>query len=146
MLRCKAYDVSRLATAMANDMRRIGLALVVAAFTGLLIYVSAARLLEWYQTGRLAVHKKHPLGGPDGVTYLSDPVGFTLQFDLYLFLLTMGVLGVLLACRDIVLEVVGPQSFPQGLLDMRRTYRLVMLGYWLIAGVLLIVAAVTRAI
>lgn len=131
---------------MANDMRRIGLALLFAAFTGSLIYVAAGRLLEWYQTGQLAVHKKHPLGGPDVVTYLSDPVGFTIEFDLYLFLLTMGVLGVLLACRDILLEVLGPQSFPQGLLDVRRTYQLVILCYWLIAGVLLIVATVTRGI
>jgi hypothetical protein len=131
---------------MVNDMRRIGLTLLFAAFTGSLIYVSASRLLDWYQTGQLAVHGKHPLGGPDVVTYLSDPIGFTIEFDLYLFLLTMGVLGVLVACRDIVLEVLGSQSFPQGLLDLRRPYQLVMLGYWLIAGVLLIVAAVTRGI
>lgn len=108
--------------------------------------MSAGRLFGWYQTGQLAVHKKHPLGGPDFVTYLSDPVGFIIELDLYLFLLTMGVLGVLLACRDILLEVLGPQSFPQGLLDVRRTYQLVMLCYWLVAGVLLIVATVTRGI
>lgn len=131
---------------MANEMRRIGLALLFAAFTGSLIYVSASRLLEWYQTGQLAVHKKHPLGGPHVVTYLSDPVGFAITFDLYLFLLAIGVIGVLVACRDIVLEAFGPNNFPQGLLDLRRTYQLVMLGYWLVAGVLLIVATVTKDI
>ena len=127
-------------------MRSIGIALLLAAFTGSLIYVSVGRLLEWYQTGQLAVRMKHPLGGPDVVTYLSDPVGFIIEFDLHLFLLTMGVLGVLLACRDILLEVLGPQGFPQGLLDVRRAYKLVMLCYWLIAGVLLIVTIVTRGI
>ncbi len=73
-------------------------------------------MLEWYRTGRLAMHKKPTLGGSDVLTYSGDPIGFTIEFDLYLFLFTMGALGVLMACRDILLEVLGPQY----LLDLRR--------------------------
>jgi cytochrome b len=43
--------------------------------------------------------------------YACDPIGFLMEFDLYLFLLAMGTLGVLVACRDVFLEVIGPQSF-----------------------------------
>ncbi|MBO4222283.1 hypothetical protein [Bradyrhizobium neotropicale] len=122
-------------------MRKIGLALLFGAFASLMVYVSAGRLLEWYRTGQLAAHKKLVLGGPDIVTYSGDPIGFIIEFDFYLFLLSMGVLGVLIACRDILLEVGGPGSF----VDLRRIYLLAMLSYWLLAGGLLIVAAFSRA-
>lgn len=126
-------------------MRRLALTLLFGAFTAFLICVSASRLMEWYQTGRLAVHKKHPLGGPDVLTYASDPIGFTIEFDLDLFLLTMGVLGALLACRDMLLQLLGPQIFPQSLLDVRRGFRFVVLCYWIVAGTLLVAAAMNRA-
>ena len=122
-------------------MRKIGLTLLFGAFTSSLVYVSAGRLLEWYRTGQLSVHKKPVLGGPDVVTYSGDPIAFTIEFDLYLFLLTMGALGVLMTCRDILLEILGPRS-P---FDLQRTYWFVMLSYWLLAGGLLIVAAFSRA-
>jgi cytochrome b len=91
-------------------MRKIGLALLFGVFAGAIISVSAARLYEWYETGHLTMHRKMPLG-PDVVTYSSDPIGFLMEFDLYLFLLAMGTLGVLVACRDVFLEIIGPQSF-----------------------------------
>lgn len=122
-------------------MRKISVALLFGAFTGSLAYVSADRLLEWYRTGQLAVHKKPVLGGPDVLTYSGDPIGFTIEFDLYLFLLTMGALGVLMAFRDILLEVRGPQY----LVDLQPTYKLVMGSYWLLAGGLLIIATLNRA-
>jgi hypothetical protein len=122
-------------------MRKIGIALLFGAFTGLLAYVSADRLLEWYRTGQLAVHKKPMLGGPDVLTYSGNPIGFIIEFDLYLFLLTMGALGVVMAFRDILLEVLGPQY----LVDLQRTYQLVMCSYWLLAGGLLIVATLNAA-
>jgi hypothetical protein len=62
-------------------MRKIGLSLLFGAFMGLLAYVSADRLLEWYRTGQLAAHKKPVLGGPDVLTYSGDPIGFTIAFD-----------------------------------------------------------------
>ncbi len=117
-------------------MRKIGITLLFGAFTGLLAYVSADRLLEWYRTGQLAVHQKPVLGGPDVLTYSGDPIGFTLAFDLYLFLLTMGALGIVMTVRDIMLEVLGPQY----VVDLQRTYLLVMCSYWLLAAGLLIVA------
>jgi hypothetical protein len=122
-------------------MRKIAIALLFGVFTGLLGYMSADRLLEWYRTGQLAVHKKPVLGGPDVLTYSGDPIGFTIEFNLYLFLLTMGALGVLMAFRDILLEVLGPQY----LVDLRTTYKLVMCSYWLFASSLLIAAALNRA-
>jgi hypothetical protein len=76
-------------------MRKIAIALLVGVFTGLLAYVSTD-LLEWYRTGQLAVHKKPVLGGPDVLTYSGGPIGFTIEFELYLFLFTMGALGVLM--------------------------------------------------
>jgi hypothetical protein len=118
-------------------MRKIAIALLFGVFTGYLAYVSADRLLEWYRTGQLAVHKKPVLGGPDVLTYTGDPLGFTMEFDLYLFLLTMGALGVLMAFRDILLEVLGPQY----LVDLQTTYKLVMCSYWLFASSFLVVAA-----
>ena len=60
-------------------------------------------------TGQLTMHRKMPVG-PDAVTYSSDPIGFLTEFDLNLFLLAMGALGVLVACRDFLLEVQGPQD------------------------------------
>ena len=122
-------------------MRKIWIALLFGVFTGLLAYVSADRLLEWHRTGQLAVHKKPVLGCPDVLTCSGDPIGFTIGFDLYLFLLTMGVLGVLMAFRDILLQVLGPQY----LIELQTTYKLVMCSYWLFAGSLLIVAALNRA-
>jgi len=122
-------------------MRKIGLSLLFGAFMGLLAYVSADRLLEWYRTGQLVAHKKPVLGGPDVLTYAGDPIGFIIEFDLCLLLLTMGVLGVLMAFRDILLEVLGPQY----LVDLQPTYQLVMRSYWLLAGSLLIVATLNRA-
>jgi hypothetical protein len=80
------------------------------------------------------------LGGPDVLTYSGDPIGFTMAFDLDLLLLTMGALGVLMACRDILLEVLGPHY----LLDLQPTYKLVMCSYWFVAGGLLIIAAFNR--
>lgn len=91
-------------------MRRIGLALLFGMFAGAIVSVSVARLYEWYETGHLAMHRKMPVG-PNVVTYSSDPIGFLIEFDLYLFLSAMGILGVLVACRDVFLEVIGPQSF-----------------------------------
>ena len=106
-------------------MRKIGIALLFGVFTGLLAYLSADRLLKWYQTGQLAVHKKPVLGGADVLTYSGDPIGFTIEFDLWLLLLTMGALGVLMAFKDILLEALGPQYF----VDLQPTYQLVMRSY-----------------
>jgi hypothetical protein len=116
-------------------MRKIGLSLLFGVFTGLIAYVSAERLYDWYQTGRLAVHKKMPVG-PD-VTYSSDPVRFLMEFDLNLFLIAMGSLGVLAACREVILEVKGPQSF----FDLRRARELLTIFTWLLGGFFLIVLA-----
>jgi hypothetical protein len=85
-------------------MRKIGIAVLFGAFMGLIAYVSAERLRDWYETGQLAMHREMPVG-PDFVTYASDPVGFLIEFDLNAFLIVMGTLGVLAACRDIILEI-----------------------------------------
>jgi hypothetical protein len=66
------------------------------------------------------MHRKMPVG-PDVVTYSSDPTGFLMELTLYLFPLAMGTFGVLVACRDILLEVIGPQSF----FDLRHAYELI---------------------
>jgi hypothetical protein len=77
-------------------------------------------LYEWYLNGQLTMHRKMPLG-PDAVTYSSDPIGFLIEFDLNLFLLAMGTLGVLVACRDVLLEVQGPQD----IFDLDRVNQLI---------------------
>jgi hypothetical protein len=103
-------------------MRKVALALLFGLFMGLIAYASAGRLYEWSQTGQLAMHRKMPVG-PDVVTYSSDPTGFLIELALYLFLLVMGTFGVLVACRDIVLEVIGPQSF----FDLRHAHERIMI-------------------
>jgi hypothetical protein len=94
------WNTSSAARCEADLMRRMTTSLLFGTFMGLLAYVSADRLLEWCRTGQLAAHKKPVLGGSDVLTYSGDPIGFTIEFDLYLFLLTMGALGVLMAFRD----------------------------------------------
>ena len=101
-------------------MKRIGLAVLFGVFASAIAYVSAGRLHEWYLTGHLAMHRKMPVG-PDVVTYSSDPIAFLMEFDLNLFLLAMGTLGVLVACRDILLEVQGPQD----IFDLDRVNQLI---------------------
>jgi hypothetical protein len=112
-------------------------ALLFGVFAGAIASVSAARLYEWYETGHLAMHRKMPVG-PDAVTYSSDPVGFLMEFDLYLFLLAMGILGVLVACRDIFLEIIGPQSF----FDLHRANQLITVFTTLLTFFFLAVFAV----
>ena len=85
-------------------------ALLFGVFAAAIAHMSAGRLYEWYLTGQLRMHRKMPLG-PDAVTYSGDPIGFLIEFDLYLFLSAMGILGVLVACRDVFLEIIGPQGF-----------------------------------
>ena len=58
----------------------------------------------WYETGQLAMHRNMPIG-PDFVTYASDPAGFLIEFGLNAFLVVAGTLGLLAACRDIILEI-----------------------------------------
>ena len=90
-------------------MKKIGLTVLFGVFASAIAFVSAGRLYEWYLTGQLTMHRKMPVG-PDAVTYSSDPIGFLIEFDLNLFLLAMGALGVLVACREVLLEVQGPQD------------------------------------
>jgi hypothetical protein len=90
-------------------MRRMATSLLLGMFMGLMVYVSAGRLNEWYETGRLATHRTMPVG-PDFVTYTSDRVGFLVEVNLNVFLIVMGGLGVLAACREIIIEIAGPQS------------------------------------
>lgn len=90
-------------------MRRIATSLLFGMFMGLIAYVSAGRLNEWYRTGHLVMHKKMPIG-PNAFTYSSDPVGFLAELGLYVFLIAAGGLGALAACREIIVEVAGPQS------------------------------------
>lgn len=111
-------------------MRRIGLAVLFGVFMGLIANVSAGRLYEWYQTGQLTVHRKLPVG-PDVVTYSSDPVGFLIQFNLNLFLLIMAGYGVLIACRDVFLEVNVP------FFDLRPAGKLIAIFNLLTVGFLL---------
>lgn len=59
---------------------------------------------DWYETGQLAMHRKMPVGS-DFVTYTGDPVGFLIEFDLNVLLIVIGTLGMLVACRDIILEI-----------------------------------------
>lgn len=122
--------------AYSRAMRKIATTLLFGAFTSLLVYRSASHLLGWYLTGQLGAHKKPVLDGLQVLTYSSDPIRFTIEFDLYLFLLTMGVLGVLTTIRDVLLEVAGPPY----LVDLQKTYELVMRIYWLFASSLLIIA------
>ena len=109
------------------------LAFLFGLFAGLIAYLSAGWLYEWYETGHLAVHRKMPVG-PDAVTYSSDPVGFLIEFDLNLFLIAMGALGVLIAFRDILLETRGPQSLLLSLPGWHYANRTVSLfvglGFW----------------
>lgn len=83
--------------------------LLFGMFMGLIAYVPAGRLNEWYETGHLVMHKKMPTG-PDAVTYSSDPTLFLMEFGLNVFLIAMGGLGVLATCREIIVEMAGPQS------------------------------------
>ncbi|MEH2613565.1 hypothetical protein [Bradyrhizobium sp. AZCC 1693] len=106
-------------------------------FAGAIAYVSAARLYEWHLTGQLRMHRKMPVG-PDAATYSTDPIGFLMEFDLYLFLLAMGTLGVLVACRDVFLEVKGPQGF----FDLHRANQLVTVFTQLLTWFFLAVFAV----
>jgi hypothetical protein len=101
-------------------MKKIGLAVLFGVFASAIACVSTGRLYEWYLTGQLTMHRKLPLG-PDAVTYSGDPIGFLMEFDLNLFLLAMGVLGVLVACRDVLLEVQGPRD----IFDLDRVNRLI---------------------
>jgi hypothetical protein len=101
-------------------MKKIGLAVLFGVFASAIACVSAGRLYEWYLTGQLTMHRKMPVG-PDAVTYSSDPIGFLIEFDLNLFLLAMGTLGVLVACRDVLLEVQGPQD----IFDLDRVNQLI---------------------
>lgn len=98
-------------------------AVLFGMFAGGIAYVSAGRLYEWYLTGQLTMHRKMPVG-PDVVSYSSDPVGFLMEFDLNLFLFVIGSLGVLFACRDILLEVTGPQTF----FDLHRASKFVTIS------------------
>ena len=99
-------------------MKKIGLTVLFGVFASAIAFVSAGRLYEWYLTGQLTMHRKMPLG-PDA--YSSDPVGFLIEFDLNLFLLAMGTLGVLVACRDVLLEAQGPQD----IFDLDRVNQLI---------------------
>jgi hypothetical protein len=78
-------------------------------------------------------HRKMPLG-PDAVTYSSDPVGFLIEFDLNLFLIAMGGLGVLVACREIIIEIAGRKSRLLSFVGWRYANevvsRFVGLGLW----------------
>ena len=47
-----------------------------------------------------------------------------MEFDLNLFLLAAGGAGVLFACRDVFLEVIGPQSF----FDLHRVSKLITIA------------------
>jgi hypothetical protein len=98
-------------------MRRISTRLFFIIFMGLLAFAGASRLTEWYATGRLEVHRTMPLGS-NIVTYSSDPAGFLLEFGLDAFLVAMGSLGIIIACREIALELAGfPQSHFLSLAD-----------------------------
>jgi hypothetical protein len=44
-----------------------------------------------------------------------------MEFDLHLFLLAMGILGILVACRDVFLHVQGPQA----LFNLHRANQLI---------------------
>jgi hypothetical protein len=103
-----------------HRMKKIGLTVLFGVFASAISFVSAGRLYEWYLTGQLTMHRKMPVG-PDAVTYSSDPIGFLIEFDLNLFLLAMGTLGVLVACRDVLLEVQGPQD----IFDLDRVNQLI---------------------
>jgi hypothetical protein len=115
-------------------MRKVALALLFGAFMGVLGYESAGRLYECYQTGQLVMHRKMPVGS-DIVTYSGDPTGFLMELTLYLFLLVTGAFGVLLACRNILLEIMGPQSF----FDLRDAYERITIFNQLLVLFLLIV-------
>ena len=73
---------------------------------GLLAFAGATRLTEWYATGHIEMHRTMPLGS-NIVTYSSDPAGFLLEFGLDAFLVAMGGLGIIIACREIILELAG---------------------------------------
>jgi hypothetical protein len=103
-----------------HRMKKVGLAVLFGVFASAITCVSAGRLYEWYLTGQLTMHRRMPLGS-DAVTYSSDPVGFLIEFDLYLFLLAMGTLGILVACRDVLLEAQGPQD----IFDLDRVNQLI---------------------
>lgn len=64
-------------------MKKIALAVLFGVFASAIACVSAGRLYEWYLTGQLTMHRKMPLGS-DAVTYSSNPIGFLMEFDLYL--------------------------------------------------------------
>jgi hypothetical protein len=81
-------------------MQKIGLAILFGMLLGLIACVSAERLRDWSETGQLVM----PVG-PDFVTYTSDPVEFLIEFDLSVFLIVIGSLDILVACRDIILEI-----------------------------------------
>ena len=58
-------------------MKKLATCLLLGAFSAALVHVFGMRVLDWYETGHLAMHRKLVFG-PDFVSYDSDPVLFVL--------------------------------------------------------------------
>lgn len=121
-------------------MRRIILASLFGPFMGLIAYGSAARLYEWCETGHLVMHRKMPIGS-DSVTYSDDPFRFLMEFDLDLFLIAIGALGVLAACREVILAIGGPHSYLLALAGWHHASNMISIFLRLAGGFFLVVLA-----
>ena len=87
-------------------MRKIAAVFLFGIFCSLLAYAGGERLSQWTETGQLAMHRKM-FGGADFVSCSTDRVGFLLAFGFNLYLLKMGLLGMLMACREMWLRAQG---------------------------------------
>jgi len=81
-------------------MKRSVLSLLLAAFCVALVYAGGLRLYDWYGTGQLAMHREM-LNAPDHISWAIDPVLFTGEFALNIFLVVMGFIGIGSACQDL---------------------------------------------
>lgn len=80
-------------------MKKLATCLLLGAFSAAIVHVFGMRVLDWYETGHLAMHRKMVLG-PDFVSYDSDPVLFVWELGGDLVFI-MGFLGCAAAIKEI---------------------------------------------
>jgi hypothetical protein len=71
----------------------------------------------------------------------SDPILFLIEFGLNVFLIAMGGIGVLAMCREIIGEMVGPQSRLLRLIDWHYANQMPSIALGVAGWFLLIVFA-----
>jgi hypothetical protein len=82
-------------------MSKVATCLVLGAFSAAVVQVFGMRILDWYETGHLAMHRKLVFG-PDFVSYDSDPVLFVWELAGALGLIVLGLFGCAAAIKEII--------------------------------------------